>query len=118
MRNKLFVLASAAVITLIFLSGLAAGPTQNPQDNRDKLFVPDKDYIQAPIAPGDEKYAKIDPGALDQSEADIVAISEKSRTDGNQFGGRITGTHWDRMTSDYMLARFQRTRASGLQEFD
>ena len=108
MRDKTFVLAIAAAIMLLLLSGPAAElRAQNPQDDRDKLYVPDQDYIQAPMPPGDEKYARIDPAALKQSEADIVAISEKSRTDGNQFWGRVTGTPYDRMTSDYMMGRFQ-----------
>lgn len=121
MRDKTFVLAIAAAIMLLLLSGPAAElRAQNPQDDRDKLYVPDKDYIQAPIPPGDEKYARIDPAALKRSEADIVAISEKSRTDGNQFWGRITGTPYDRMTSDYMLGRFQEIGLEQVrrQEFD
>ena len=85
----------------------AAGPLGLPED-RDKLFQPDENYVQSALPPGEEKYAKIDGEALKKIEEEIVAISEKSRTDGNQYWGRIAGTPYDRMTSDFMLARFQK----------
>jgi hypothetical protein len=85
----------------------AAGPLGLPED-RDKLFEPEENYVRSALPPGEEKYAKVDGAALKKIEEEIVAISEKSRTDGNQYWGRIAGTPYDRMTSDFMLDRFQK----------
>jgi hypothetical protein len=86
---------------------MVKGPLGLPRD-RDLLFIPDEDYIQMPLPPGDEKYAKIDGMAIKKTEEEIVAISEKSRADGNQYWGRISGTPYDHMTSDFMEARFKK----------
>jgi hypothetical protein len=39
---------------------------------------------------------------------EITAISRKSRDDGNQYWGRIAGTPYDRMTSDWVAAQYKR----------
>jgi hypothetical protein len=81
---------------------------QGLPDGRDKLFIPDSDYIRFPLPPGEEKYASIQGTALKKTTADIVAISEKSKADGNLYYGRIAGTPYDKMTSDYVLAAFKK----------
>jgi hypothetical protein len=43
---------------------------------------------------------------------EIVAMSEKSRTDGNQNWGRHAGTVYDRMTREWVVAQF---KAIGLE---
>jgi hypothetical protein len=84
----------------------AEGPLGLPAD-RDKLYQPDGNYLRSALPRGEEKYAGIDGVAIKKTEEQIVAISEKSRTDGNQYWGRIAGTPYDRMTSDFMSARFK-----------
>lgn len=98
----------------------AEGGAQGLPSGRDKLFIPDADYVRFPLPSGEEKYASIQGGALKKTTADIVAISEKSRTDGNQYYGRITGSPYDKMTSDYMLAAFKKLglEATREQEFN
>ena len=59
------------------------------------------------MPPGKEKYAGISGDTLKKDEEAIVAISEKSKADGNQYWGRIAGTPYDHMTSDLMMARFK-----------
>ncbi|HYL39486.1 MAG TPA: M28 family peptidase [Bryobacteraceae bacterium] len=81
---------------------------QGLPDGRDKLFISDSDYLQFPLPPGEERYASILGASLKKITADIVAISEKSRADGNRYYGRITGTPYDKMTSDYVLAAFRK----------
>ena len=76
--------------------------------NRDQLFVPESDYIRFPLPPGDEKYGVIQGAALKKTTEEVVAISEKSKADGNMYWGRITGTPYDKMTSDYVLAQFKK----------
>src|SRR5579871_1567541 len=81
---------------------------QGLPEGRDKLFIPESDYVRFPLPPGEEKYASIQGAELKKITADIVAISEKSRADGNLYYGRITGTPYDKMTSDYVLAAFKK----------
>jgi len=120
MSNKNILLASTTAALFFLLSAQGYVHAQNPKDDRDKLYVPDQNYIQAPVPPGDEKYVHIDPAAIKKSEEEIVAISEKSRSEGSQYWGRIAGTRYDRMTSDYMMDRFQKLGLEQVrrQEFD
>ena len=89
------------------LTGDTNRPLGLPKD-RDRLFIPDELYIKHPLPAGDEKYAKIDGYNIKKLEGEIVAISEKSRTDGNQYWGRISGTAYDHLTSDYMEAAYKK----------
>jgi hypothetical protein len=94
-------------------AGRGAQNTVGLPGQRNLLFVPDSDYIRFPLPPGDERYASIQGEALKKITEEVVAISEKSRLDGNQYWGRITGTPYDKMTSDYVLAGFKKL---GLQQ--
>lgn len=86
------------------------GVTATPglPDDRDALLIAEADYIRAALPPGAEKYATVDGMAIKKTEEEIVAISEKSRNDGNQFWGRISGTAYDHLTSDYIEDRFKK----------
>lgn len=75
--------------------------------SRDQLYQPDENYIQLPLPPGEQRYAEIKGSDIKKIQSDIVAISEKSKADGNQYWGRITGTKYDHMTSDYVMAAFK-----------
>ena len=77
-------------------------------DDRDALWIAEEDYIKEALPPGAEKYASVDGIAIKKTEEEIVAISKKSRNDGNQFWGRIAGTAYDHLTSDYMEDRFKK----------
>jgi hypothetical protein len=81
---------------------------QGLPDGRDKLFIPEADYVRFPLPPGEEQYASIQGTDLKKITADIVAISEKSRAAGNLYYGRITGTPYDKATSDYVQAAFRK----------
>src|SRR5712691_3270730 len=102
------------VIVGVFVAGLLApahaqrgggersGPAQPP------LWLRDEEYLRWPLAPGEEAYAKLDAHRIKGYIDDITAISRKSRDDGNQYWGRITGTPYDKMTSDWIAAQFRR----------
>src|ERR1700754_1854320 len=83
-----------------------------PRDGKD-LFIPDEDYIRFPLPKGAEAYADVDAMAIKATIREITAISRKSRDDGNQYWGRIPGTPYDRMTTDWVMGKF---KALGLQE--
>jgi hypothetical protein len=77
-----------------------------PKDGKE-LYVPDEDYIRFPLPPGAEAYADVDALKIKSLMGEITAISRKSRDDGNQYWGRIPGTQYDRMTQDWVMARFE-----------
>jgi Peptidase family M28 len=82
-------------------------------DDADKLFLPDDAYLRWPLPPGEEAYADIDGLKMKKQIPDIVAISRKSRDDGNQFWGRIAGMPSDRMIQDWVAGEF---KAIGLEQ--
>jgi len=88
-------------------AGFGLGGLGLPAD-RGKLYQPDKNYIQLPLPLQDGKYASIKAASIEKYQSDIIAIAEKSKSDGNQYWGRITGTEYDHMTSDYMMATFKK----------
>ena len=55
--------------------------------SRDQLYQPDENYIQLPLPPGEQRYAEIKGSDIKKIQSDIVAISEKSKADGNQYLG-------------------------------
>jgi hypothetical protein len=82
--------------------GERSGPAQPP------LWLPDEDYLRWPLPPGEQAYAKLDAHRIKGYINEITAISRKSRDDGNQYWGRITGTPYDKMTTDWIAAQFRR----------
>jgi hypothetical protein len=77
-----------------------------PRDG-DKLYLPDEAYPRFPLPPGNEAYAHVDGLQMKKVVDQITAISRKSRDDGNQYWGRIPGTPYDRMTTDWVMAQFR-----------
>src|SRR2546430_452467 len=84
------------------------------------LWLPDEDFVRWPLPEGDQAYAKIDGYKIKNYISQITAFSRKSRDDGNQFWGRITGTPYDKMTTDWVSAQFKRIGLEQVrtQEFD
>jgi hypothetical protein len=70
------------------------------------LWLPDQDFPRWPAT--DPEYHAIDGFRIKEAVAEIVGISHKSRDDGNQYWGRITGTPYDRMAADWVLNAFTR----------
>src|SRR5439155_770412 len=82
--------------------GERSGPAQPP------LWLPDDQYLRWPLPPGEQAYASLDAHRIKGYIDEITAISRKSRDDGNQYWGRITGTSYDKMTTDWIAAQFRR----------
>jgi hypothetical protein len=70
------------------------------------LWLPDDQFLRWPFT--DPQYQKIDGFAIKRYINEITAISRKSRDDGNQYWGRIAGTPYDRMTTDWVVAQYKR----------
>lgn len=72
------------------------------------VILPDDAYLDWPLSPAQQVYAKIDGTHMKDMVKQIVAISEKSKADGNQYWGRIAGTPYDAMTRDWVVQQFKR----------
>jgi peptidase M28-like protein len=82
--------------------GERSGPAQSP------LWLPDDEYLRWPLPASEQAYAGLDGRRIKGYINEITAISRKSRDDGNQYWGRITGTPYDRMTAEWIAAQFRR----------
>src|SRR5256886_17563401 len=79
-----------------------SGPAQPP------LWLPDNEYLRWPLPPSEQAYASLSGRRIKGYINEITAISRRSRDDGNQYWGRITGTAYDRMTAEGVAAQFRR----------
>jgi hypothetical protein len=94
-------------------AGPAGAPPANaPQGGRGAyqptLWWGDEMFPKWPYPAGDAPYADLDGMKIKGYINEITAISRKSRDDGNQYWGRITGSPYDRMTTDWVAAQFKR----------
>lgn len=94
-------------------AGPAGAPPANaPQGGRGAyqptLWWDDEMFPKWPYPAGDAAYADLDGMKIKGYINEITAISRKSRDDGNQYWGRITGSPYDRMTADWVVAQFKR----------
>ena len=140
LRQLAFVLFSGLIIASIFADARqvpAAAPAA-PAQGRDgsaptqgrggrgaggfgrvglpPVILADADYIKWPLLASQQAYADIDGNHMKSLVKEIVAISEKSRTDGNQNWGRHAGTIDDKMTRDWVVQRFQRIGLEGIRD--
>src|SRR5438067_1773590 len=67
----------------------------------------DEHYVRFPLPPGEQAYARIDGAHVKQYVNEITAISRKSRDDGNQYWGRISGTKYDDMAEAWVEGKFK-----------
>jgi hypothetical protein len=77
-----------------------------PRDG-NPLYVPDFAFPPVLKPQGWEAYSDIDGDRAKRVADEVTAISRKSRDDGNQFWGRITGTKYDHMTLDWVEKQFR-----------
>ncbi len=70
---------------------------------RDDAF----DYMRMPLSPADRRYADIEGRLIKEMLEEVVAFSHRSRDDGNRYWGRIAGSEYERMTTDWLEARFR-----------
>jgi Peptidase family M28 len=99
----IFVVVSAALAPVgAQQGGERSGPAQPP------LWLPDSEYLRWPLPPGMGKYGPLDAHRIKSYINEITAISRKSRDAGNQYWGRITGTPYDKLTTDWIAAQFRR----------
>jgi hypothetical protein len=92
-------------VLLFALTALA----QSPQPLLDANgHVRDESYIPARSPDSARAYADIDGAKMKALVEEIVAISLRSRDDGNRYWGRIAGTKYETMTGDLVESKFRK----------
>src|SRR5262245_31131806 len=100
---------TAVVLAIVLASSVLTVIAQQRGPLLDgKGYVREDAYIPAALPASERDYAGIDGAKMKASVNDIVAISRKSRDDGNKYWGRIAGTKYEAMTADYIEARFRK----------
>jgi hypothetical protein len=92
-------------------AGRGAAPARGPITPH-AYPLDDDHYLRWPLPPGEQRYGRIDGARVKQYVNEITAVSRKSRDDGNQYWGRISGTRYDEMTEAWVEGKF---RELGLQ---
>ncbi|MBI4473802.1 MAG: M28 family peptidase [Acidobacteria bacterium] len=75
--------------------------------NQAPFFPPDWAYPRFALPPEDAAYGKLDARRTKDRIRSIAAISLKSKADGNQYWGRITGTPYDKQTTDWVAEQLR-----------
>jgi peptidase M28-like protein len=105
---------SARLRRVLLVSGLlvlAWAMVPRAQDRRlldSNGYVRDDAYPRPLVPAADQKYLKIDGLKMKDTLKEVVAISLKSRDDGNKYWGRIAGSKYEAMMHDWVEARFKR----------
>src|SRR5262245_36364348 len=98
----------------LLLLAWASGPSAQDRRLLDANGYVRDDAYQRPLVPAaDQKYLKIDGLKMKDTLREVVAISLKSRDDGNRYWGRISGTKYEGMVHDWAEAKFKKY---GLQD--
>jgi hypothetical protein len=102
------VLAIAGVVTRAQAPNRSTKPpvTRHPHDL-------DSSYIRMPLPPSEQRYAPINGEHLKEFDREIVAVSERSKADGDLLWGRIAGTRYDDMVEGIVESKF---KSWGLQD--
>jgi hypothetical protein len=106
-------LGFVAMIGLTVVGARVLGQQSAPAPRRQPLLdakgaVRDDAYTPAPLPESERAYAAIDGAHMKALVNEIVAISRKSRDDGNKYWGRIAGTKYEAMTADLLEAKFRK----------
>lgn len=100
-------LALAVGATTVTIAGQAPAPRRQPLLDQGG-FIKEDQYVVPDLPDVEKAYGKIDGVKMKSIVNEIVAISRKSRDDGNKYWGRIAGTQYEAMTADLLEAKFRR----------
>ena len=101
-------------------AGITASRRGDGWHTQPTFFPPDVAYSRWALPEGDEEFAVLSGQRIKGYIDDVTAISRKSRDDGHQYWGRLTGSDYDHMTTDYVAEQFRRVGLEQvrLQTFD
>jgi hypothetical protein len=128
-RRRLYVVVAAFSLGSALLAGHLAAEQegQGQQGKRQPYTWPrgrseprthsfpldDTTFVRFPLPASEKAYAGIEGEKIKGYLKEVVAISLKSKADGNKWWGRIAGTQYDHMAEKWVEDKF---RALGLQE--
>jgi hypothetical protein len=78
-----------------------------------RRYVLANSYIRWPLSENLEKYASLNGDHIKDYVNEITSIAQQSRSDGNQYWGRIVGTKYDLATDQWLMAKL---KAAGVQD--
>ena len=103
--------AVSGTTILLHAQGRAGAPPRPPVTKHPHDL--DASYIRMPLPPSEQKYGALDGDHIKGFLREIVAVSEKSKADGEPLWGRIAGTKYDDMVEGVVEAKFKQF---GLQD--
>jgi hypothetical protein len=114
--NSSLKLIGLALLFVVGTTGTTTGqqPRQAPEaPKRQPLLdqgghVREDQYVVPDLPDTEKAYARIDGLKMKALVNEVVAISRKSRDDGNKYWGRIAGTQYEAMTADLIEAKFRK----------
>jgi hypothetical protein len=77
-----------------------------PRD-MDKLLIPDAEYPEVPLKPGQEAYKGVEGYRIKADILKLTAFSLMSLESGELYWGRIPGTKYHQMSLDFMADEFR-----------
>jgi len=102
------------ICALFLVIAWSSGPSAQDRRLLDANgYVRDDAYPRPLVPAADQKYLKIDGLKMKEVMKEVVAISLKSRDDGNKYWGRIAGSKYEAMVHDWAEAKFKKY---GLQD--
>ena len=113
LASALRLLCACAVLTALATVGLQAQDYRVLLNASGEVRDDAYDHLRRAVFGADRVYEGIDGHHLKTLMNEVVAISRRSRDDGNRFWGRISGTEYEAMTADWAEQRF---RALGLED--
>src|SRR4051794_31193097 len=116
MNSRSPVAVARVVLVLGVFLCLAWSSSPSAQDRRlldPNGYVRDDAYARILVPAADQKYLKIDGLKMKETLKEVVAISLKSRDDGNKYWGRIAGSKYEAMVHDWAEAKYKKY---GLQD--
>ncbi len=78
-----------------------------PRD-MDRLLIPDADYPEYPLKPGQEAYKSVDGYRIKADLKQLTAFSLMSLDAGELYWGRIPGSRYHQMALDFMAGEFEK----------
>src|SRR5438105_3244276 len=108
-RHRSVQVARVLCVSGVLILAWASGP--RAQDRRlldPNGYVRDDAYARPLVPAADQKYLKIDGLKMKDTLKEVVAISLKSRDDGNKYWGRIAGSKYEGMMHDWVEAKFKK----------
>ena len=112
MKLRTWFVLVAMVAAGVFAEAQRGAP---PAPVKEHTFDLESSYIRMPLAPGDEKYGRIDGARLKEHVKALTAIARKHHEAGEKYWGRLPGTKADAEAEQYVAAKF---REFGLQNIE